>query len=296
MRLCDLHHIPGALFGPRRSGVVTQEVSATRIGGHACEYLAADMREGHIASTFRHGVNVVFEEEVAPTYISIQTPETPLHPWAIEVPVMPTRSGVGCAVRGTHFAVETAGKRFELLTAAREPLRLAPYSLTSAHTASDNRVNLNRLLDKRQPRSVEAFEDEIRAVVTQWQTTGEPEILLSLVGLGSGSTPAGDDVLVGILAGLTTLSGISASAKRQLDALRQTVAAVSLRTHPASRQMLIAAADGSFPEPLLNLARAMGDPDPGEGLTAAAARVLALGATSGQSFLAGLLAGFEAHS
>jgi hypothetical protein len=271
-------------------------VSATRIGGHADRYFAEGTRDGRVASTFRHGFNALFEGERAPSYVSIQTPAAPFHPWAIEVPGMPTRSGVGCAVRGTQFAVETAETRFGLLTAARKPLRIAPYSLTSAHTATDKRVNLNRLLDKRQPRSVEAFEDEIRAVVTQWQTTGEPEILLSLVGLGSGSTPAGDDVLVGILAGLTTLSGISASAKRQLDALRQTVAAVSLRTHPASRQMLIAAADGSFPEPLLNLARAMGDPDPGEGLTAAAARVLALGATSGQSFLAGLLAGFEAHS
>ncbi len=264
-------------------------INATRIGGHAYRYFAAGTREGRVASTFRHGVNLLFEEETAPTYVSIQIPAVPLHPWAIEVPGMPTQSGVGCAVRGTQFAVEIAGTHFELLTAAREPLRIAPYSSASAHTATDNRVILNRLLDERRPRSVAAFEDEIRAVVAQWQTTGDPSLLADLVGLGTGSTPSGDDIVVGILAGLTALSTLSA-AEQQLDALRQALAGVSLPTHPASRQMLTAAADGSFPEPLVDLARAMGDPEPGEELTAAAARVLALGATSGRSFLAGVLA------
>ncbi len=264
-------------------------ISATRIGGHAWRYFAAGTREGRVTSTFRHGLNVLFGEESALTYVSIQTPAAPLHPWAIEVPGMPARSGVGCAVRGTQFAVETAGTRFELLTAAREPLRIAPYSLASAETAADSRVSLNRLLDGCRPRSVEAFEVEIRAVVALWQMTGDPEILLSIVGLGSGSTPSGDDVLVGILAGLTALSALSA-AKQQLDASRQTLAGVSLRTHPASRQMLAAAADGSFPEPLVDLVSALGDADPGANLAAAATRVLALGATSGRSFLAGVLA------
>ncbi len=267
--------------------MATQTLDATRIGGHAHTYLASGERKGRVASTFRHGLNVLFEEESAPTYISVQTPAAPLHPWAIEVAAMPTRSGVGCAVRGTRSAVETAGTRFELLTAALEPLRIASYSLASAQTAADNRVILTRLLDERRPRSVEAFEDEIRAVVAQWQTTGDPSLLANLVGLGSGSTPAGDDVLVGILAGLTALSALSA-AKQELDALRQILAGVSLRTHPASRQMLAAAADGSFPEPLVDLVNALGDTEPGAELTAAAARVLALGATSGWSFLAGV--------
>jgi hypothetical protein len=192
-------------------------------------------------------------------------------------------------VRGAQFAVETAGTRFAFLTAAREPLRIAPYSLASAQTAADNRVTLNRLLDERRPQSVVAFEGEIRAVVAQWQTTGSASLLADLVGLGSGSTPAGDDVLVGILAGLTAMSALSA-AKQQLDALRQALAGVSLRTHPASRQLLTAAADGSFPEPLVDLVSALDDAEPGAELTAAAARVLALGATSGRSFLAGVLA------
>ncbi len=270
--------------------MATTTVDVLRIGGHAHRYLAAAPRTGSVASTFRHGFNALFEEDSAPTYVSVQTPAVPLHPWAIEVPGMPTRSGVGCAVRGTQFAVETAGTRFDLLTAAREPLRIAPYSLASAHTATDNRVSLNRLLEERRPRSVEAFEDEIRAVVAQWQTTGDPEILLSLVGLGTGSTPSGDDLLVGILAGLTALSTVTEVANVRLTRLRQSLAGVSLQTHPASRQMLTAAADGAFPEPLLHFVSALGNARAAEELESTAVRVLALGASSGRGFLAGVLA------
>ncbi|MDD4903642.1 MAG: DUF2877 domain-containing protein, partial [Candidatus Bipolaricaulis sp.] len=161
--------------------------------------------------------------------------------------------------------------------------------------ATDNRGILNRLLHERRPRSVEAFEGEIRAVVAQWQTTGDPSLLANLVGLGSGSTPSGDDVLVGILAGLTALFDVSASARQHLEALREGLREVSHRTHPASRQMLAAATDGSFPEPLLNLARALGGAGHPEAVRAAAARVLGLGATSGGSFLAGLAAALDAN-
>jgi len=271
-------------------------INATRIGGHACRYLAADMREGRIASTFRHGLNVVFKEEVAPTYISIQTPEVPLHPWAIEVRAVPPGIAVGAPVHVidvTTTASTQRTQRTELaihaLHAACHELRITPYTTREIQRAADNRVSLNRLLDERQPRSVEALEGEIRAVVAQWQTTGDPSLLANLVGLGSGSTPSGDDVLVGILAGLTALSALSA-AKQELDALRQALAGVSLRTHPASAQMLAAAADGSFPEPLVDLASALGDAGPSANPAAAATRVLALGASSGHSFLAGVLA------
>ncbi|MDD5646011.1 MAG: DUF2877 domain-containing protein [Candidatus Bipolaricaulis sp.] len=267
-------------------------LNAMRIGGYAHGYFAADTHEGRVATTFRHGLSAVFGGDV---YVSIQTPAVPLHPWAVEVPGMPVRPAVGCAVRGTQFAVETAGTRFELLTGAREPVRMAPYSPANALTATDNRGILNRLLHERRPRSVEAFEGEIRAVVAQWQTTGDPSLLANLVGLGSGSTPSGDDVLVGILAGLTALFDVSASARQHLEALREGLREVSHRTHPASRQMLAAATDGSFPEPLLNLARALGGAGHPEAVRAAAARVLGLGATSGGSFLAGLAAALDAN-
>lgn len=275
------------------------DIHAGRIGGHAYAYLAAGRREGRVASTFRHGFNALFEEESAPTYISIQTSAVPLHPWAIEVPEIPPGITVGAPAHVIGVATTASTQRtprtqrtelaIRALHAACHELLIAPYTTREIQRAADNRVTLNRLLGERLPRRVEAFEGEIRAVVVQWQTTGDANALPRLVGLGAGSTPAGDDVLVGILAGLTAMSALS-TAGQELEALRQVLAGVSLRTHPASRQMLAAAADGSFPEPLVDLARAMGDPEPGEELTAAAARVLALGATSGRSFLAGVLA------
>jgi len=274
-------------------------VNATRIGGHAHRYFAEGTREGRVASTFRHGLNVVFEEEAAPTYVSIQTRAAPLHPWAIEVPAMPPGIAVGAPVHVIDVTTTASTQRtprtqrtelaIHALHAACHELRITPYTTREIQRAADNRASLNRLLDERQPRSVEALEGEIQAVVAQWQTTGDPLLLANLVGLGSGSTPAGDDVLVGILAGLTASSALSA-AKQELDALRQALAGVSLRTHPASRQMLTAAADGSFPEPLVDLASALGDAGSGANPAAAATRVLALGASSGHSFLAGVLA------
>jgi hypothetical protein len=190
--------------------------------------------------------------------------------------------------RTTDAAIHT-------LRAACHELRITPYTTSETQRAADNRVILNRLLDEHRPRSVEAFDGEIRAVVAQWQTTGDAGALPRLVGLGAGSTPAGDDVLVGILAGLTALSALSA-AGQELDALRQTLAGVSLRTHPASAQMLAAAADGSFPEPLVHLVSALCAWEPGSHPAAAATRVLALGASSGHSFLGGLIVGLEACS
>ncbi|MDD5264168.1 MAG: DUF2877 domain-containing protein [Candidatus Bipolaricaulis sp.] len=280
--------------------MATKALNATRIGGHACSYLAAGMREGRVASPFRHGLSLLFEEESAPTYISVQTPAAPLHPWAIEVPAMPPGIAVGAPAYADseqiHFlpltmdhGPRTTDAAIHTLRAACHELRITPYTTREIQRAASNRAACHRLLDERRPQSVEAFEGEVRAVVAQWQTTGDLLLLASLVGLGSGSTPSGDDVLVGILAGLTALSALSA-AKRQLDALRQVLAGVSLRTHPASWQMLAAAADGSFPEPLVDLVSALGDAEPGERLLAAATCVLALGATSGQSLLAGVLA------
>jgi hypothetical protein len=289
----------------QETSMATKTLDATRIGGHAHRYFAEGMREGRVASTFRHGFNALFEEESAPTYISIQTSAVPLHPWAIEVPEIPPGITVGAPAHVIGVATTASTQRtprtqrtelaIRALHAACHELRVTPYTTREIQRAADNRVILNRLLDERRPRSVEAFEGEIRAVVAQWQTTGDADALPRLVGLGAGSTPAGDDVLVGIIAGLTALSALSA-AQQELDALRQTLAGVSLRTHPASAQMLAAATDGSFAEPLVDLVSVLGDVEPGAELTAAAARVLALGASSGRSFLGGLIVGLEAHS
>lgn len=108
-----------------------------------------------------------------------------------------------------------------------------------------------------------------------------------LVGLGDGLTPAGDDFLVGYMAGLW-----SASRKTAFDAVREAigdaVAANATRTGSISRHYLEAAIEGEVSEPLARLAAAIGHGKTRETEQAVAA-ALAVGATSGAAASHGLL-------
>jgi hypothetical protein len=117
------------------------------------------------------------------------------------------------------------------------------------------------------------------------QDTAEP--VSSLVGLGDGLTPAGDDFLVGFLAGLWSLP--PSGARRALrDAVAGAVADNAIRTGAISRLYLEAAIEGEVSEPLARLAAAIGRADEGAVANAAAA-VLAVGASSGAAASYGLL-------
>lgn len=100
-----------------------------------------------------------------------------------------------------------------------------------------------------------------------------------LLGLGPGLTPAGDDVVVGWLAGLWT----SGEQGRRLVAAvsRELAAAAVERTDALSRAFLLAAVDGQAAEPVWAFAR-----HPDETRVRA---LLALGASSGADLLAGYL-------
>jgi hypothetical protein len=115
-----------------------------------------------------------------------------------------------------------------------------------------------------------------------------------LVGLGVGLTPSGDDLLVGLLAGLEATD----------HPMRAEVAAavtsdVGERTTAAGASALRQAADGAYSERLhdvlASLARAAGDREGGptrdrrDGLARAVVGALAFGETSGSDTLAGLL-------
>jgi hypothetical protein len=106
----------------------------------------------------------------------------------------------------------------------------------------------------------------------------------SLIGLGDGVTPAGDDALVGFLAGLWA-RGDAFAAK-----LGHAVIGFSPRTHRVSRAYLEAAAVGEFSELLSNLASALKEGD--DERTRRAARVaIAVGHSSGACGVLGLLLG-----
>jgi len=115
-----------------------------------------------------------------------------------------------------------------------------------------------------------------------------------LVGWGEGLTPAGDDVLLGVLAGLDTAAFDDAGRADFRRALRDAIAAQTGRTTLISACQLRLAAGGHHAEPLLRMRDALLSDDDPERVDAAIAHALAIGATSGAAALAGLLAALRA--
>jgi hypothetical protein len=105
-----------------------------------------------------------------------------------------------------------------------------------------------------------------------------PGALGRLVGAGPGTTPTGDDLVVGLLAGLRA-TGDLPRARR----LGEDVLGLLERTTRASRHELAAAADGRFGEALLDVVTALTAPTARAGeLASAAARLATWGASSGR--------------
>jgi hypothetical protein len=130
----------------------------------------------------------------------------------------------------------------------------------------------------------------LRAGRRAFVARGEVTALARLLGVGTGSTPSGDDVLVGVLAGLELTTFVSPRARR----LRKHLAGELRRretdaTTPLSEQMLEAALDGQYAEPVLSLLSALARGEEARAEAAAAAEQLAaIGHTSGRAVLSGI--------
>jgi hypothetical protein len=123
--------------------------------------------------------------------------------------------------------------------------------------------------------------------------TGASQHAVGLLGLGPGLTPAGDDVVCGLLAGLSVLGRRSTRHGRRcsdaLAALTHCIAAEApRRTTSFSGTLLRAATRGVAAEPLLRVLETAGSGTPMSGVD----DVLMLGHSSGSDMLTGaLLAG-----
>ena len=262
------------------------------VGGHAFRYLTGRPRTGRVASVFRHGLNALFDDEGDPVLISIQTADVPLHPFGIEVRRPPiAREGEG-VFAGSGCIRFGAGDRVVLGEATPDDLRIAPYTPDESSRARTRRPLLERLLDERSAeQGSDPFRSRIDGILAAWRTTGGIRVLPGLIGLGTGSTPAGDDVLVGLIAALTALENVAHEAKAALRGLRPAPREARSLTSLASAQMIGAALDRSFPEPLRDLVERLGSEAATESdVRDAGHRVATLGATSGRMMLRGLAA------
>lgn len=113
----------------------------------------------------------------------------------------------------------------------------------------------------------------------------------SLIGLGLGLTPSGDDFLVGYLAGLWSTAGSGPIRAQFLSALDSELSETAQNTNEISRAYLRSAAKGQFSEPIAKLAQQLKHANNMSGVRAATQAALQVGHTSGTAGVLGLLLG-----
>jgi uncharacterized protein DUF2877 len=115
--------------------------------------------------------------------------------------------------------------------------------------------------------------------------------IIALLGRGPGLTPSGDDILMGLLAALQWQARLGALASEPISALTAAVlAAAPQQTTRLSTRLLHHAAAGTLYAPAMDLGAALLAGDPAS-VPAPAARLFAIGHTSGADMAHGLLLG-----
>jgi hypothetical protein len=222
----------------------------------------------------------------------------PLHPWAVQVSGHLLQADEGTPASFVGEEIEIGDTIISLGNAKVETLRLPRISKEEAKIALSRSPLLAQfIVECRKTRSPDPFQLQIDAILRRWHESSDVDILLDLIGLGAGSTPSGDDILIGILAGLSILKKVSRKEMQQLGRLRSGIhARVKSRTPLPAEQILLAACEQSFGEPILDLLTDLTAVDTlGDELLQGAARVAQLGHQSGLAILLGLTKSLRVH-
>jgi len=119
----------------------------------------------------------------------------------------------------------------------------------------------------------------------------KPSAVEALIGLGSGLTPSGDDLLVGYLAGLWCTVQDKDERTRFVLKLGKNIIDLSSRTNDISRTYLYHAAQGQVSSRLADLAEAICRGEKPERLSEVGEAAMKVGHTSGMDAVTGLLIG-----
>lgn len=308
--VCNVRHIHEDRVNPL---LPQRALRAARIGDHAANVLTSCRRGGTVVSSFRCGITARFGDGDGTALLAIQTAAVAFHPWAVEVEVVSSPGRVSTPIiepEPAHSATRRARAipdRIVLHEKTRDvELRSAMAAITSlridafdAAQAELARAVAPRLLEIIRRPIAEAepacgsIDEPITPILARWRRLDDPEILFDLVGLGCGATPSGDDVLVGLLASLTAWEQRSFQARSLLKRLRADLPAIAAKqTALLSKQMLVAACERAFAEPLVQLIEASASPACPI-LEEAVRRITALGHTSGARLLQGFMLGWD---
>lgn len=145
------------------------------------------------------------------------------------------------------------------------------------------------------PRMIDAAASALGAACRALDREQAARHVERLVGWGEGLTPAGDDFLIGLLAGLDAPVDDAEARQRFRSALAAAILARISRTTPIAAHYLRLAGAGHYTAPLLGARAALLCEDDPDVVDAALLSALAVGATSGADTVSGLLAGLSAR-
>ena len=130
--------------------------------------------------------------------------------------------------------------------------------------------------------------------VTRRYELTDTSAIHSLIGLGSGLTPSGDDLLVGYTAGLWCTVRDRRERAQFLSHLGKTIIDLSPNTNDISRTYLYHAVHGQVSSRLADLAEAISHGQNSERLLEVAEAAMRVGHTSGMDAVTGMLVGLAA--
>ena len=259
------------------------DVHPCRAGPLAAEALAREVR-GTVVSTHRRVINLLLDDG---SLVAVLPAGNPLHPWALATAFEPSLVQEGAPVWVSEKVLAAGPLRIDLEGLETVDLRLRRRPL---HVPTDAVMRLAQFSESLAGQ--DPFDQKLAAALSSFSDGGDPREFASLVGLGAGLTPSGDDALVGALAGLDVVSECSPDARLLRQALVEALPVpLEPRTTRLSAQMLRAAAHGLYAEPVLALLDALARDDTSPASVERAAEALSrLGHRSGRDTLLGIAA------
>ncbi|MDF1513546.1 MAG: DUF2877 domain-containing protein [Anaerolineae bacterium] len=126
-----------------------------------------------------------------------------------------------------------------------------------------------------------------------FELDGANRAIGSLIGLGPGLTPSGDDFLVGFMAGLWSTSGTDRQRRAYISGFGTRLSTHMQHTTDVSRSYLRHAAAGRVSATLIALLQALQSGDDAERIRQITRQALAVGSSSGADTVLGLLTGLK---
>ncbi len=253
-------------------------VKATSIDSHLREALIREPMRAMVHSIFQHALNL---RSMGEKLILLAGPFKLNGPDTILVPCSDFRSlsvRQGMDVLLTPEEIKINGSL--LISLKEASLWKGDFLCCSKESLSDEPGwVLRKLLEKRRP-----AKDEAAVYLKIQALKGQelPTIFRTLIGMGPGLTPAGDDFLLGLLSALKFTG-------------KSFIPELPGRTSFLSQSILRKALSGRFPEVVSSFFRALLHRDR-EGMKRAGQRILGIGASSGRFIVEGILWGLTCCS